>query len=78
MEPISTVVYSRQGLEKLAESLDELGITVNYSSDRGWLEFRIGDAWIDVQLDGDVMKDEVRDQFWLEDSYQIAEGLWRQ
>lgn len=71
----TTVAYSSEGLRKLHDALDDLGIEVTYSANDGLLQFRINDHWTIIELDD---TEEQRDKYWAEDAERVADSYWRQ
>ena len=71
-------VQSPEILATLYTTIDELGLSHDYSLENGELNVKFGEAWVSFYLDHRIMEEMKLEDEAFEDAQRIAEGYWRQ
>jgi len=71
-------VQSPEILATLYATIDELGLSHEYSLENGELNVKFNDTWVLFYLDHRIMEEMKLEDEAFEDAQRIAEGYWRQ
>jgi len=71
-------VDSVEIVERIFETIDELGLSHDYSLTRGELNVKFGERWVLFYVDKRIMEDEALLKEAFEDAQRIAEGYWNE
>jgi hypothetical protein len=71
-------VKSSETLYQMYLAFEDRGMVRDYSSDLGELRVVVNGEEFGFEVDRITLKEEAKDSAWVEDSYRVAEGYWRQ
>jgi len=71
-------IDSIQLLERMYGTIDEMGLTHDYSLTNGELNVKFGEQWVLFYVDKKVMEDEALLDEAFDDAQRVAEGYWNQ